>query len=134
MEHKIAADRVNIIVIDDDQISVKITSLLIKRELPECNIIVFYEPRQGLSFFADKVAGQIFVAPVILLLDIHMSTMDAWDFIGNATTINPRMFNNVTVYILSASIHPLDLERAYTHPVVKNYLTKPLREEVILSF
>ncbi len=78
MDRKIAADQANIIIIDDDQLSIKITSLLIKRNLPDSNIIVFYEPREGLSFFADEIAGRMFVTPVILLLDIHMSVMNAW--------------------------------------------------------
>lgn len=133
MEYSMLGGRVNVIIVDDDKIDALIATRLISQAFPESNVISFYKAEEALSFLANNIPGKVFNIPVLLLLDIHMPVMNAWNFIENAIAIDAQMFKNVDIFVLSASIHPSDVNKASSYAEVKSYLEKPLKNAVIKS-
>jgi CheY-like chemotaxis protein len=62
--------------------------------------------------------------PDVILLDLNMPIMDGWEFLEEFTRIPCK--KAVTIYIVSSSIDPADVERAKKYSSVSNYLIKPI--------
>lgn len=62
--------------------------------------------------------------PDVILLDLNMPIMDGWQFLDEFVKIScPKP---VTIYIVTSSIDPADVERAKSYSSVNNYLVKPI--------
>lgn len=85
-----------------------------------------------LSIFNDPTLGLIYVksAPEnkLVLLDINMPVMNAWDFLDNLEESSI----SIDVVILSSSINPEDITRAGTYKNIKGFLNKPLNKANIM--
>lgn len=62
--------------------------------------------------------------PQMILLDINMPVMDAWDFLDKMNDV--LMDAGVSVFILSSSINPEDMEKSKQYSSVLKYILKPL--------
>ncbi|WP_179374499.1 response regulator [Winogradskyella wichelsiae] len=62
--------------------------------------------------------------PDIILLDINMPIMDGWQFLDEFIQIDSH--KEITIYIASSSIDPIDLKRAERYENVSNYIIKPI--------
>ncbi|WP_179351544.1 response regulator [Winogradskyella vidalii] len=67
--------------------------------------------------------------PEIILLDINMPIMDGWQFLDEFTTIESHKL--ITIYIVSSSIDPVDMNRAKHYENVSNYIIKPISLETL---
>ena len=73
-------------------------------------------------------SGQL---PDIILLDIYMRGFDAWDFLDRVNWLYPELAKPIEVYILSASKHLVDVERAQEYSFVKAFMLKPITKELL---
>ncbi|MGY0393240.1 response regulator [Bizionia sp. KMM 8389] len=62
--------------------------------------------------------------PDIILLDINMPIMDGWQFLDEFIKIESH--KEVTIYIVSSSIDPMDMNRVKRYDNVSNYIIKPI--------
>lgn len=62
--------------------------------------------------------------PEIMLLDLNMPIMDGWQFLEEFIQIKPK--KPLTIYIVSSSIDPIDLERAKRYQEITDYVIKPI--------
>lgn len=112
-------------IIDDDPIFIYGTKRLMK-EVHFCNSILVYnnglEAIEGLTELTEK--GE--VLPSVIFLDLNMPIMNGWEFLENFTQIPNHNIGNITVYIISSSIDPRDLEKVKNYRVVNNYILKPV--------
>jgi len=67
--------------------------------------------------------------PEIIFLDINMPVMDGWEFLDKFTQIENKLDKTITLYVVSSSINPVDIERAKNTNAVKDYLVKPVTLE-----
>ena len=63
----------------------------------------------------------------ILLLDINIPQMTGWQFLEWFDNAPADIKNSITIYMVSSSIDPGDIERANTNPYIKEFLIKPLK-------
>jgi len=64
---------------------------------------------------------------ILILLDLNMPLCTGWEFIDKIDSgWSAIKRNNVTICVLSSSIHPADLNRAHARPLVQCYSEKPL--------
>ncbi|MCM8571073.1 response regulator [Gramella jeungdoensis] len=75
--------------------------------------------------------------PDFILLDINMPVMNGWDFLDEFIKIPCE--KNITIYIVTSSLDPFDMEKAKSYSNVNNYLIKPinsnnLREKLMNEF
>ncbi|MEC5164708.1 CheY-like chemotaxis protein [Flavobacterium sp. PL11] len=110
-------------IIDDDKLTVKLMSILIsKNEFCE-DIQTFYNAEQALLQLKNVIKNDLEI-PDAILLDINMPIMDGWQFLDefNCLTIKKP----ITIFMMTSSIDPADIEKAKTYEVVKHYVEKPI--------
>ncbi len=72
--------------------------------------------------------------PDIIFLDINMPRMDGWEFLQEFEKLPDTILNKCSVYMLTSSIDPNDIEKSKTYKTVKNFFSKPLTPEIFETF
>ncbi|WP_316928100.1 response regulator [Gillisia marina] len=67
--------------------------------------------------------------PDIILLDLNMPIMDGWQFLDEFTKIKTE--KKITIYIITSSVDPMDIEKAKEYNNVNNYIVKPITLEAL---
>jgi CheY-like chemotaxis protein len=111
--------RKGIVVIDDDPVSLFLTSELTSHAIEEIELHTFQRANDALHFL-NKSSGNLLV-----LLDLNMPVMNGWEFLDACTNFGI----DVEVYILSSSVNPGDMSKAKTYAKVTKFLSKPLNTE-----
>lgn len=113
-------------IIDDDAIFIYGTKKIMEKIDFSDEIIVFnngQEAMEGLKL----LAAQGKELPNVIFLDINMPIMDGWEFLEDFVKIPNNNRQNVTIYIISSSIDPLDIQKVQLYGLVNNYILKPIR-------
>jgi len=119
------------IIIDDDAINNKICRKIIEKTYPDIEISDFIDPQEGFNYLAGKYSQKGSDRKAILLLDITMPVMDAWEFLEQFDKLDQSTKSRVKVHILSSSVNKNDMTRAQSNKNVEYYLIKPLTKESI---
>jgi CheY-like chemotaxis protein len=83
--------------------------------------------------FLKSVAQNAAQLPEIILLDLNMPVMDGWEFLEEFTLLKPRLEKKITIYVVSSSIAPSDIQRAEAINEVTDYIVKPITTEKLLD-
>lgn len=120
-------DYKRIIIIDDDNIVTTICKYLIKKHLPEMEVASFLSPLKGVEYIKEEYTS----LPVksILLLDINMPGMNGWEVLDELDKLDSAVVNPLTVYMFSSSISMDDKKQSLDHPLVLDFIEKPLTIE-----
>ncbi len=115
-----------IILIDDDAVHNMITNEILKKfvDVRTVKIISFEIPRKGLDYLLHQNPEQ--ALKTLVLLDINMPVLSGWDVLDRLIPLDENIKGNMTLYILSSSIDPMDETHAASYPLVKGFLSKPL--------
>ncbi|WP_339707529.1 response regulator [uncultured Kriegella sp.] len=112
-------------IIDDDPIFVYGTKRVM-REVDFCNEIMVFENGQDAIDALTEMVEQHKELPEIIFVDLNMPIMNGWEFLEDFVKIPNKSREEVTVYIISSSVDPRDLERIKSYKVVNNYILKPI--------
>ncbi|HYK54897.1 MAG TPA: hypothetical protein VEV15_00330, partial [Flavisolibacter sp.] len=108
----------------------KLCRKAIEKIYPAAKITEFTRAQDGLdhiiSTYTNTAPGP---AKAILLLDIMMPIMNAWDFLDAFDKLGDHIKNQISIYILSSSVSKADMARAQSNKYVEYYLIKPLTKE-----
>lgn len=121
----------NFIIIDDDKLNNKLCRTIIEKTYPNSKVIDFTDPLKGLQYISDTYSDLNSDQYAILLLDIMMPIMNAWDFLEKFELLLEPVKKRVKIYILSSSIDNADMNKAKENKYVEYYLIKPLTKESI---
>ncbi|NME68251.1 response regulator [Flammeovirga aprica] len=111
-----------LIFIDDDQLVIDISKIIID-SLPEtANIDKFYF-KSGDAFF-QSIDTIDLTKENVMFLDLNMPGLDGWQVVDEIKDRN--LLEHFSIYVLSSSLHPKDKERADKHPCIEKYIEKPL--------
>lgn len=109
-----------ILLVDDDPIQNLINSKLLNRLDISNEIQVAINGRSAF----DKFISTEEELPEIIFLDINMPIMNGWEFLDQ---LELKKFPSIPkIYMLTSSISPDDIKKSDDHPLVENYITKPL--------
>jgi len=114
-------------IIDDDDISIFVTSVLLETENFAREIECFLYAEAAL----EKLLRHDELLPQVIFLDLNMPVVSGWDFLEAMTGQQARFLNKCHVYILTSSVDPQEIELARKYSLVKGFLRKPLDEEEI---
>jgi CheY-like chemotaxis protein len=122
---------VSILLIDDDEINNFISIKLIKKAAPNANITACLNGRFAIEDLSEIQRKGIDKLPDFILLDINMPIMNGWEFLDEYKRLNIDPSGKSKIYIISSSVFSNDISRAYSYPMVRNFVSKPLSVEKI---
>ena len=94
-----------------------------------CNsFMIFKNGREAINALAPLLISGKNI-PEIILLDINMPIMDGWEFLDEFTQIETHKL--ITIYVVSSSIDPADMNRVDNYKSVTNYIIKPISMEIL---
>jgi CheY-like chemotaxis protein len=120
------------VIIDDDVTATMLYSLILKHSLDR-NLVVhcFNDPAEGVNFIENEINQTEANSQTVLFLDIDMPLITGWDVLDLMVKMEGHIKNQLTIYMLSSSIAPADKTRAINHPLVTDFIEKPLTAEKI---
>ena len=121
----------NFIIVDDDKVNNMLCTKIILNLYPEATVSSFLTARAGLNYIVSKYGQPGNTEVAVLLLDIIMPEMDAWDFLKEFESYEPSLKERIKIYILSSSVDKKDMMKANADKHVEYYLVKPLTSESI---
>lgn len=111
-------------IIDDDPIFIYGT----KRLLTELNLAetihVYNNGQQAMDGLSAMAEANV-TLPDVIILDLNMPILDGWDFLDDFSPLASQSSSMSTIYMMSSSIDPRDLERVKNYPIVARYFLKP---------
>jgi len=115
-------------IIDDDKIYVNLVKKIIEIKKLSENLLIYKNGKEALDYFKEIMenATDENKLPDIIFLDLNMPVMDGWEFLNEFIKIKNSLNKKITLYVVSSSIDPRDLERAKSFNLVTDYLIKPI--------
>ncbi|TRO67268.1 response regulator [Christiangramia sabulilitoris] len=115
-------------IIDDDKIYVNLVKKIIEIKKLSENLLIYKNGKEALDYFKDIMENVTDEdkLPDIIFLDLNMPVMDGWEFLNEFIKIKNSLNKKITLYVVSSSIDPRDLERAKSFNLVTDYLIKPI--------
>lgn len=121
-------------IIDDDNMYVSLLKKVIDlRELAK-SLLIFRNGREALDYFVsifEKAEER--PIPQVILLDLNMPVMNGWEFLSELANYDFPALKNTTLYIVSSSINPVDINRAKEIQLVKGFIIKPISPDEIVE-
>jgi len=110
-------------IIDDDPIFVYGTKRLMQLTHFCDKFLVFHNGQDAIDYLRPAILNNE-KKPEIILLDLNMPIMDGWQFLDELIQVPTDVM--ITIYIVSSSIDPADMNKAKLYQNVTNYLIKPM--------
>ena len=122
----------HIFLIDDDPVQLEVATRLLGKLVQTTRVERFSEPDIALEILQSRktAADEL---PDIILLDLNMPVMSGWEFLERFAQYRLQITKPISVYILSSSQDPSDLDRAREFPFLKGYLSKPLTRDALIQ-
>jgi len=117
-----------IALVDDDSIFQFTATRLLESSKLAQNILHFENGAEALTFLREKALQKEFL-PDYLFLDINMPFVDGWMFLEDFTTLKSSLAKDISIYMVSSSIDPRDLNRAKGFSEVSDFIIKPISLE-----
>ncbi len=113
-------------IIDDDKLTARLVSILLTTYGFSDDIKLFNNSELAMEDLT-KNASEINTLPDIILLDINMPIMDGWQFLEEYKNLSIK--KDISIFIITSSIDPLDLETSKKFPIIRSYIQKPITSE-----
>lgn len=115
-----------IVLIDDDSTTNYLNKLIIERAGLVDEVLTFESGEEALRYFQENPD----VSEVsLVLLDINMPVMNAWQFLDQYQAITGGNSNKIV--LLSSSINPADKQMAEKKANVLDFKSKPLSTDMV---
>ncbi len=115
-------------IVDDDKIYVYGVRKLFEMHQICDKVLVFSNGQEALDYLKSAVDSAQDL-PDVILLDINMPVMDGWDFLEEYKKLKPQMAKEITIHMVSSSIHKEDIDRANSYDEISGYFVKPVVQE-----
>ncbi|MBZ4033271.1 response regulator [Flavobacterium sp. 17A] len=122
-----------ILCIDDDPITLMLCKKVISKSSFSHEIITAQNGEEALHHFNtlkytnDKNRRK----PELIFLDLNMPIMGGWEFLDHFTSPDYNEFNSAPVIVLSSTIDPEDLAKAKKYPIIIDFLSKPITQQML---
>lgn len=115
-----APSKINLLVIDDDDINIFIISKIVEKTGYDVEICAKHNGQLAIDYVKELLAAN----KHLVLIDINMPILNGWEFIEAYEALNLEANNDM--YMLSSSVYENDIEKAKSYKSVKGFISKPL--------
>jgi len=116
-----------LIFIDDDSLINSLHEILLEElEVDSNQYKIWDSPAEAIQNLATIKSQPESIPHQILFLDINMPRMTGWDVLDQLATLDIKI---PSIYILSTSANSKDVQRAKEHPLVADFIPKPIELE-----
>ncbi|MFH7017694.1 response regulator [Flavobacterium sp. FlaQc-47] len=121
-----------ILCIDDDPITLMLCKKVILKSSFSKEIITAPNGEEALHHFNTlKYNKNKANKPQLIFLDLNMPVMGGWEFLDHFTSMDYNEFNSAKVIVLSSTIDPEDLAKAKKYPIIIDFLSKPITQQML---
>lgn len=120
------------VLIDNDPVNNLINQKMIRIVYPDSKINIFLDPIKGFEFIQANILDSS-ANKTVLFLDINMPEISGWDFMKKIEQTKSIAIKNLTIYMLSSSVEPMDLKKSKRNMHVKGFLEKPMTIKFLKS-
>jgi two-component system, chemotaxis family, chemotaxis protein CheY len=121
-----------IALVDDDKIFQLTAFKTIKATAITDNILQFESGEDALQFLRKNLTNAN-TLPDYIFLDINMPYLDGWMFLDDYNEFKAGLPKPISIYMVSSSIDPRDIDRAKSNVNVKDYVIKPVTREKFIE-
>lgn len=121
-----------IALIDDDKIFQLTASKTIMSTQLTDRVLQFENGEDALRFLKSNESDAA-TLPDFIFLDINMPFVDGWMFLEDFAGLKTRLAKPMTIYMVSSSIDPRDIDRAKKNQNVSDYVIKPVTREKFIE-
>ena len=122
-----------IMIIDDDPFSVMLSKMKLKSVVEEQDILEYYNTIDALEFLGQHLGKESAMIPNVILLEVMMDEAKGWDFIPQFSDLMTKSKTEIQLIILTSSQFFSDYRRASKFEMVKGFMMKPLKNEMLLE-
>ncbi|MBU6340379.1 MAG: response regulator [Bacteroidetes bacterium] len=114
--------------VDDDKMTLMLIRLILERAGFCKQLLTAENGSHALQYYDEqqKLPDSERLLPEVILLDLNMPVMNGWEFLSAFADQYPDWANSTKIFILSSSVDPFEKETAANHPLVLDFLAKPL--------
>ncbi|MDQ8004569.1 MAG: response regulator [Pedobacter sp.] len=117
------SSKINLLVIDDDDINIFIISKIVEKTGYDVEIVAKHNGQLAIDYIKELTANNE-ALPHLVLIDINMPILNGWEFIEAFEALKLDIDNDM--YMLSSSVYENDIEKAKSYKSVKGFISKPL--------
>jgi len=121
-----------IALVDDDKVFQLTTLRTIQSAKITERILQFENGEEALSFLREH-AAETENLPDFIFLDINMPFVDGWMFLDDFAELKYVLKKEISIYMVSSSIDPRDVNRAKGNAHVREYIIKPVSREKLIE-
>ena len=118
-----APSKINLLVIDDDDINIFIISKIVEKTGYDVELCAKHNGQLAIDYIKELLSANQ-PLPHLVLIDINMPILNGWEFIEAFEALNLKADNDM--YMLSSSVYENDIEKAKSYKSVKGFISKPL--------
>jgi two-component system chemotaxis response regulator CheY len=119
----LATQNKNLFVLDDDAMFHRIITLANRKNF--FRISHHYQVRSILAYLWNHKDDHASL-PDVIFADLIIPHYDGWCFLNGYQKIRNCLCKDIAVYVVSASISKVDIEKVANYSFVKQYITKPI--------
>ena len=119
-------------VLDDDIVFQRLMKLMFIR-YPVFKLVLYYNESKPLLNYLAEYKNDCSNLPDIIFLDLSMPVVDGWKVLNAIEKLYPSLCKKIEVYVVTVSIMEKDKERALAYPFVKEFISKPIYKDKLIS-
>ena len=124
-----AATSADVWIIDDDLLASFRTGQVIRQQRFAEQVCTFTQVSYALERLNQVLRSDPAQLPRLILLDIHMPSLNEWDFLDAYAKLPAIIRQRVALYVLSGSIEPAEQLTTKRYQDVRGFMAKPLSAE-----